>query len=81
MKRDNLQVKLSEVDYSDHDVASRKLNRMIIGNPTLAEPIIRFFRSETGEAMPIYRKTNKGVPKSTKLVLNRLDHDGLCKLP
>jgi hypothetical protein len=81
MKRANLQAKLSEVDYADHDVAARKLNRMIIGNPTLAEPIVRYYRAETGEAMQIFRKTNKGVPKTAKETLNRLSHDGLCVLP
>lgn len=81
MRSHNLLEKLSAISFDETDVASRKLNRMIIGNPTLAEDIVRYFRAETGRPMPIVRKTYKGVPASAKKTLDRLSHDRLCVLP
>lgn len=81
MRSHNLLEKLSDIDFEVFDVASRKLNRMIVGNPMLAEDIVRYFRAETGKPMPIVRKTHKGLPSETKKTLKRLAHDNLCVLP
>ena len=81
MKPENLPKKLSAIDFSRKDVATKKLNRMIIGNPMLAEDIIRHYKVETGAAMQLTSKTVNAVPGNVRAGLYRFVRDGLCLLP
>lgn len=81
MKPDNLLKKLSVIDFSRPDVAAKKLNRMIIGNPTLANEIIRHYKQETGVPMQLTNKMVNAVPGHVRADLYRFVRDGLCVLP
>jgi len=81
MKAANLEKKLSAIDFDRLDVATQKLNRMIIGNPKLAEVILRRYRKETGELMQVSRKAYEGVPMESAAKMLHLDRNGICKIP
>ena len=81
MKPENLPKKLSAVDFARADVAAKKLNRMMIGNPTLVEDIARHYKKETGVPLQLTSKTVNAVPGTVRAGLYRLVRDGFCLLP